>query len=373
MRGAFTGATDKAPGLFRAAHKGVLFLDEIGELPARGQELLLKVLDRFTVQPQGDSRSYSVDVQVLAATGRDLAALVQEGRFRHDLYQRLKPLTLRLAPLSERRGDIRPLLVHFLAEAEKTLRKRTRGLTSEALHALLAYGWPGNVRELAGVCLALVTHTRPGTEITLDDLRRRSPEVLGAASPQGSGYARETLAGSFAEVRSRFERELLLQRLDLHGWNVAEAAMSLGISAATLYRYLQRHGLRQPEDQRSRFTSAKRAGAWDPRVVPPLHDLCRADPGMGGALRGMDRARPRRRGHGRADAQQGRGPGRRPQGVLAHGRRRLAAIPGRSAQCPVPRLAFHRADVQPLPARADRLDRDGARGRAGPRARARGA
>lgn len=85
-------------------------------MPPRGQELLLKVLDRFTVQPQGDSRAYPVDVQVVAATGRDLAALVQEGRFRHDLYQRLKPLTLRLTPLSERRGDIRSLLIHFPAE-----------------------------------------------------------------------------------------------------------------------------------------------------------------------------------------------------------------------------------------------------------------
>jgi DNA-binding NtrC family response regulator len=245
VRGAFTGASEAAPGLFRSAHRGVLFLDEIGEMPARGQELLLKVLDRFTVQPQGDSRAYPVDVQVVAATGRDLAALVQDGRFRHDLYQRLKPLTLRLTPLSERRGDIRPLLIHFLAEAEKTLRKRTRGLTPEAVHALLAHAWPGNVRELAGVCTALVTHARPGADITLDDIRKRCPEVLGSASPQASGYARETLSGSFAQVRSRFERELLVRRLELHRWNVAEAAVSLGISAATLYRYLQRHGLRQ--------------------------------------------------------------------------------------------------------------------------------
>lgn len=245
VRGAFTGATEAAPGLFRSAHKGVLFLDEIGELPPRGQELLLKVLDRFTVQPQGDTRTFPVDVLVIAATGRDLVALVEEGRFRHDLYQRLKPLTLRLTSLAERRGDIRPLLIHFLADAEKTLRKRTRGLTSEAVHALLAYSWPGNVRELAGVCTALVTHAKAGAEIGLDDLRRRCPEVLGAVSAQGTGYAREVLAGSFAEVRARFERELLLRRLEQHQWNVAEAALSLGISAATLYRYLQRHGLRQ--------------------------------------------------------------------------------------------------------------------------------
>ena len=122
-------------------------------------------------------------------------------------------------------------------------------MTPEAVHALLAHAWPGNVRELAGVCTALVTHARPGAEITLDDVRKRCPEVLGSASSRGSGYARETLSGSFVQVRSRFERELLVRRLELHRWNVAEAAMSLGISAATLYRYLQRHGLRQGGDE----------------------------------------------------------------------------------------------------------------------------
>jgi DNA-binding NtrC family response regulator len=250
VRGAFTGATDAAPGLFRAAHQGTLFLDEIGEMPARGQELLLKVLDHWTVQPLGDARSLPVDVQLVCATNRDLAAAVREGRFRHDLHQRLKALTIRLGALASRPGDIRPLLTYFLAEAEKSLKKRTRGLEPQALEALLGYGWPGNVRELSGVCTALVTHARPGEEITAKDIERYCPEVLSPEARGGAGFATSETAGSFNAARGDFERAFLIRRLELHRWNVPEAARSMDVSTATLYRYLQRHGLRQGPDER---------------------------------------------------------------------------------------------------------------------------
>jgi transcriptional regulator with GAF, ATPase, and Fis domain len=243
-RGAFTGAIDAASGLFRAAHRGTLFLDEVGEMPPVGQELLLKVLDQWRVQPMGDARSHAVDVQLVCATSRDLGADVRAERFRHDLYQRLKALTLRLSPLRERPGDVRPLLTHFLADAERSLKKRTRGLDAAALHALLAYSWPGPVRELAGVCAALVTHCRPGEQLGLEALRRHCPDVLGHESAVGARLADDLVCGSFQQARARFEREFLLHRLELHHWSVPEAARSLGLSAATLYRYLQRHGLR---------------------------------------------------------------------------------------------------------------------------------
>ena len=245
VRGAFTGATDSTQGLFRAAHQGTLFLDEIGEMPLRGQELLLKVLDRWIVQPVGDTRTYPVDVQLVCATNRDLAGAVRDGRFRHDLYQRLKALTIRLTPLASRPGDIRPLLTHFLAEAEKSLKKRTRGLTAEALRSLLSYSWPGNVRELAGACTALVTHARHGEAIDLGDIERHCSDILGPATPDGARFAEEEIGGSFQAARSQFERNFFLHRLELHRWNIPEAARSMGVSAATLYRYLQRHGLRQ--------------------------------------------------------------------------------------------------------------------------------
>jgi two-component system response regulator HydG len=248
VRGAFTGATDSTAGLFRAAHKGLLFLDEIGQMPARGQELLLKVLDHWLVQPVGDTRSHPVDVQLVGATNRDLGEEVAAGRFRHDLYQRLKALSIRLTPLATRPGDIRPLLTHFLAQSEKSLKKRTRGLTADALRALLAYRWPGNVREVAGICGALVTHARPGQEIDIEHVRKHCPEVLSGSDAAAARRADEDVSGSFHEARARFEREFFVERLELHRWNVPETARSMGISAATLYRYLQRHGLRQSDD-----------------------------------------------------------------------------------------------------------------------------
>lgn len=250
VRGAFTGASDPAPGLFRAAHQGTLFLDEVGEMPARGQELLLKVLDHGCVHPLGDARSHPVDVQLVCATHRDLSTAVRDGLFRHDLYQRLKALTIRLAPLASRPVDIRPLLAHFLADAEKRLKRRTRGLDAEALRALLAYNWPGNVRELAGVCTALVTHARAGDEITLQDVERRCPEVLSADARGDTRFAAAETAGSLHAARAEFERGFLARRLDRHRWNVAEAARGMGVSAATLYRHLQRHRLRQGSDGR---------------------------------------------------------------------------------------------------------------------------
>jgi serine/threonine-protein kinase PknK len=246
VRGSFTGATDAAPGLFRAAHQGTLFLDEIGELPARGQELLLKVLDHWNVQPVGDAKTHPVDVQLLCATNRDLADAVREGRFRHDLYHRLKALTIRLTPLSSRPADIRPLLSHYLAEAEKSLKKRTRGLTPDALRTLLSYAWPGNVRELSGICTALVTHARHGEEIGRGPIEQHAPDVL-SQTRGTTRFARDAVSGSFQSARAGFERAFLLERLELHRWNVPEAARSLSLSAATLYRYLQRHGLRPPD------------------------------------------------------------------------------------------------------------------------------
>jgi DNA-binding NtrC family response regulator len=242
VRGAFTGATASAPGLLRAAHRGTLFLDEVGDLPPRGQELLLKVFDNWKVQPVGDINSYAVDVQVICATNRDLARDVADGRFRNDLYQRLKALLLRLPPLASRPADIRPLLSHYLSQAERSLKKRTRGLTPEALQLLLAYSWPGNVRELAGVCTALITHAKNGDEITAALIEARCPDVL-VAPRANAPYAVEAVQGSFHEARGRFERTFLLDRLELLRWNVQEVARSLSLSVPTLYRYLRRHAL----------------------------------------------------------------------------------------------------------------------------------
>jgi DNA-binding NtrC family response regulator len=241
-RGAFTGAIEAKPGAFRAAHAGTLFLDEIAELPLEAQGLLLRVLGSWRVLPLGATDEVAVDVQVIAATNRDIQRDVKEGRFREDLYQRIKPLTIRLPSLASRPGDIPPLLRHCLAREERRAQKRLAGLSREAMTALLAYHWPGNVRELEGVCKALVTFARPGQEIGLSDLREYCELDLPAGTPPAS-----TETGSLHEARAQWERSYLVATLEGHAWNLPVAAKDLGISLATLYRYLKAHGLRQNE------------------------------------------------------------------------------------------------------------------------------
>ena len=149
-RGAFTDARQAKPGLFQTAHRGTLFLDEVGLLPEGLQAKLLKVLEERTVRRLGSTRSEPVDVWIVAATSEDLEAAVRARRFREDLYHRLAVVTLRLPPLRERGEDILRLAEHFLGRRLRGLRaRRSRTLTGDARAALLGYPWPGNVRELA--------------------------------------------------------------------------------------------------------------------------------------------------------------------------------------------------------------------------------
>jgi len=241
-RGAFTGAIDAKPGAFRAANGGTLFLDEIAELPLEAQGILLRALGSWRVLPLGATDEVPVDVQLIAATNRDLLRDVKEGRFREDLYQRIKPLTIRLPALASRPGDIPVLLRHFLAREERRAQKRLGGLSRDAMGALLAYHWPGNVRELEGVCKALVTFARPGQQITLDELRRHCELDLGPADLSPSART-----ATLREAHAQWERSFLTATLESHAWNISTAAKDLGISMATLYRYLKAHGLRQNE------------------------------------------------------------------------------------------------------------------------------
>jgi DNA-binding NtrC family response regulator len=158
-RGAFTGATQDHPGVLRAAEGGTIFLDEIGELPLDVQPKLLRFLENGEVFPLGDKRPQVVDVRVIAATHRDLAALTRERRFREDLYYRLQVIVLRVAPLRDRREDIAPLARHFLRHLSGS--ETPPILTSDALAKLNGYDWPGNVRELRNVLERALAYTPP--------------------------------------------------------------------------------------------------------------------------------------------------------------------------------------------------------------------
>lgn len=241
VKGSFTGAINDTPGLFRAANNGVLLLDEVGELPLDSQALLLRVLETRTVPPVGDTKTFPVDVQVILATNRSLEEEVAAKRFREDLYYRVNGLQVELVPLRDPRriADIRPLLGHYLAKHERALKKKTMGLTRDALRALLQFSWPGNVRQLSNVCSRLVTPAAPGAWLDLESIHRHCPDVLsGPRNPHPEAYL-ESEDATYSEAIRAFRKKLILDRLRRHGGSAVEAAASLSISGPTLYRYWQ--------------------------------------------------------------------------------------------------------------------------------------
>ena len=242
VRGAFTGATGERPGCFRAADGGVLLLDEIGDMALDVQAKILRALQEGEVTPLGSHKTVKVDVRVVAATHRDLATAVREGRFREDLLYRLDVLSIRMPPLRERLADIIPLAEHFLRRAalQGAPDAVPKALSAEAAQRLLSHPWPGNVRELRNVmerCQALVRHrVIGGSDLDL---------ALGAAAP---GEAPATLPADWLEGElpaavEKLERLLIAHALAQTQGNRAETARRLGIHRQLLYRKLAQYGL----------------------------------------------------------------------------------------------------------------------------------
>jgi two-component system NtrC family response regulator len=230
VRGAFTGAVGDATGSIRAAHKGTLFLDEIGDMDLAMQAKLLRVLQERVVVPVG-GKPVAVDVRVLAATHRDLAAMVKAGTFREDLFWRLGVVPLHLPPLHERLGDIVPLAEHFLGLAAPGA---GRHLSAEAASVLLRHRWPGNVRELRNAMerVAALARRKVVTEADLG--------FLGPDAGREAG-ADEGLDGTLAEAVARLEAAMIRRALAASGGNRAEAARRLGVHRQLLYEKLKQH------------------------------------------------------------------------------------------------------------------------------------
>jgi two-component system NtrC family response regulator len=251
VRGAFTGAAADRPGCFRAADRGVLLLDEIGDMALPVQAKILRALQQGEVTPVGSDRTVRVDVRVVAATHRDLAAAVRDGRFREDLYYRLDVLSIRVPPLRERLADIVPLAEHFLRRAAGGA--TPKALSAGAAQALLQHRWPGNARELRNLmerCQALVRH-RVIEAADLDG-GRTAPDLAaapagGAAAPAADGAAPalppDWLDAELPAAVERLERLLIAQALARAQGNRAEAARRLGIHRQLLYRKLAQYGL----------------------------------------------------------------------------------------------------------------------------------
>jgi nitrogen regulation protein NR(I) len=252
-RGAFTGADQRRIGRFEQANKGTLFLDEIGDLPPNTQVKLLRVLQQQTFQRVGGTEPISVDVRVIAATHRNLEAMIREGKFREDLFHRLNVVCVQLPPLRERREDIPVLVQHFLGRYSADFGVENPTISSDALAVLQADSWPGNVRELENMTRRLLLAAR-GLSINADAVRHtlaaRNAETAPAAN-SFAGVAGDLLAraqkGELADAHARMlaeaEREILTQAITLAEGNQARAARWLGLSRFTLREKLKQLGL----------------------------------------------------------------------------------------------------------------------------------
>jgi transcriptional regulator with PAS, ATPase and Fis domain len=227
VRGAYTGSDRDRVGYFEAANHGTVFLDEIGEIDSGFQLKLLRFLQEREIRPVGSPRSRQIDVRVIAATNRDLHKLVQEGRFREDLWYRLATVPIQVPPLRERRGDV-PLLAQYFVERSNQRFGTNARLTESGLRVFEEYTWPGNVRQMQHLIERLCILT-PGARI--DDFAVRS--ALEALQPKE--YGGETLADTEADQIRRV--------LTAAGGNKSRAAKILGIERKTLYRKLERMGL----------------------------------------------------------------------------------------------------------------------------------
>ena len=234
VRGAFTDAHAARRGLFVQANGGALFLDEIGDLPLALQAKLLRALQTRSVRPVGANDEVSFDVNLIAATNRDLESAVEEGRFREDLYFRINVIHVEMPPLRARGGDVLLLAQHFVDRYAAQAGKRVTGLSPEAAERLLAYVWPGNVRELENCIERAIALTRHET-IGLDDL----PEKI-----RGFQRSHVLVAGddpSELAPLEEVERRYVLRVMEAVGGSKTLAARVLGIGRKTLYRKLEQY------------------------------------------------------------------------------------------------------------------------------------
>jgi DNA-binding NtrC family response regulator len=243
-KGAFTGAVGAKAGLFEAANGGTLFLDEIGDLGAALQVKLLRVMQDQEVRRVGGTTSVKVDVRVIAATNRDLAVLVKEGKFRDDLYYRLNVVRILLPSLAERREDIPTLAEHFLRKCAGNTKNRVKGFLPETMALLTGYRWPGNVRELENAIERAVSLSH-GPLLVPDDL----PEVIKHAEADAIGAAEASGRDSGALLTlEEVEKRHLVKVLKEAKGNKVRAAKILGIDRRTLYRMAERFGIALGED-----------------------------------------------------------------------------------------------------------------------------
>ncbi|MEW5998591.1 MAG: sigma-54 dependent transcriptional regulator [Pseudomonadota bacterium] len=246
-KGAFTGAIADHVGLFERADGGTVFLDEIGEVSPAFQVKLLRVLQEGEIRPLGSTRTRKIDVRVIAATNKNLEDEVAAKRFRADLFFRLAGMIVDLPPLSARRGDIPVLVETILANASRTMDKRVRGVSPEAMARLVAYDWPGNVRELQNEVHRMLVRGTAGEWLGADALSARlldqAPDLPADPADAFAPGELGQLSGSLKDRVETMEARIIRDAMVRHRWNKSAVARELGLSRVGLRSKLDRYGL----------------------------------------------------------------------------------------------------------------------------------
>jgi two-component system nitrogen regulation response regulator NtrX len=239
-KGSFTGATEKQVGKFELAHKGTIFLDEVGDMSLRTQAKVLRVLQEGEVERIGSQKTIQVDVRVIAATNKNLEEEIEKGRFREDLFFRLSVVPIRVPPLRERPEDVAPLVEHFARQFCAENNVRARSFTPAAVEALGRHSWRGNVRELKNAVerLLIMVDDHQVRPEDLGDVLRRTTEEPAAVG--GAGTLRDFKEGA--------ERAFLVQKLRECGWNISATATAIGTPRSNLYKKLEAYGISQEKD-----------------------------------------------------------------------------------------------------------------------------
>jgi two-component system, NtrC family, nitrogen regulation response regulator NtrX len=245
-KGSFTGATEKQIGKFEQADRGTIFLDEVGDMSAKTQAKVLRVLQEGEVERLGSARTIKVDVRVIAATNKDLEAEIERGNFREDLYFRLSVIPIRVPPLRDRREDIPALVRHFVDLFSRESSRRPQRFTPAALEFMQKARWKGNVRELRNTVERLLIMT-PGDTIDVDDLRDVvRVDTKPAAAPEGGNN--HMAPGTLREFKESAERKFLVERLRENAWNISKTAEVIGTPRSNLYKKLEQYAITQESD-----------------------------------------------------------------------------------------------------------------------------
>ena len=254
-KGSFTGATEKQVGKFEQADRGTIFLDEVGDMSAKTQAKVLRVLQEGEVERLGSARTVKVDVRVIAATNKNLEEEIEKGRFREDLYFRLAVIPIHVPPLRERQDDIAPLVRHYMDDFSRENNVRPKRIAPASLDALTRYRWRGNIRELRNTVERMIIMTG-GDTIDLTDLPEtvRSPAAWPAAAGAGTGAPKQAndseaaKAGTLREFKENAERMFLVGKLRENGWNISKTAEVIGTPRSNLYKKLEQYQISQETD-----------------------------------------------------------------------------------------------------------------------------